>query len=90
MRAVDSIVAGARSVLVRAMSVSLQFPRLSGWIVEQLRRFPWLYLKLFNIFRVGSGTASDKRLIESDLTPATKEVLDALRLELAKSDQSRG
>jgi len=80
----------AHGILVRAMSVALRFTRLSGWVVAGLRRFPSLYVRLYNVFRAGSATQLPKRLIAPDLTPATRDVLQALRPHLEAAEAGRG
>jgi hypothetical protein len=67
------------------MSLVLRFPRLSDWIVERLRRFPWLLTRLAAVARTGSTALPAKPLIAPDLTPATREVLEQLEAELARA-----
>jgi hypothetical protein len=80
----------ARWALVQARSIALKSPRLSDWLAARIRRFPWLYLKLVGIFSEETARQGEVPLITPDLTPATKDVLAALRAEIARSTGKGG
>lgn len=81
----DRFTTVARIIASRLIGLVLRFPRLSDWLVERLRRFPWLLTRLAAVARTGSAALPAKPLIGPDLTPATRKVLGALETELART-----
>lgn len=75
----------AHWVLIQARSVVLKSPRFSDWLAARIRRFPWLYLKLVAAFSENVAREKERPLVVPVLTPATREVLHALRHEMARA-----